>query len=141
MRSLRPLPDPCNKVAARPSCNRDTPEQRRDGRRWYQRARCGAGDGDIFVDGVNGYSLWTSYVSSAAARLSAKERSSERTSFHCRALLPPLLLADDDPFRITAIRSLSSPSLNGFGRTGIPGIPPVRRSSAYPVISNPLSPG
>jgi hypothetical protein len=64
------------RCAVRPSCNRDTPEQRRDGRRWYQRARI-AVSSTTFVDGVNGYSLWTSYVSSAAARLSAKERSSE----------------------------------------------------------------
>jgi hypothetical protein len=50
------------RCAVPPSCNRDGPEQRRDGRRWYQRARCSAGDGDIFIDGVNGYSHRTCYV-------------------------------------------------------------------------------
>ena len=120
--------------------SRDGLEQRRDGRRWYHRARCSAGDGDIFVDGVNGYSHRTCYVLQLLLACPRKRKSTARTSFHCRALPPPPL-ADDDSFRIAATRSLSSATLNGFGRTGIPAIPPVRRTSAYPVISNPLSPG
>jgi hypothetical protein len=66
----------------------------------------------------------------------------ERTaSSQCIALPPVALSSDDEPCNISAIRLLSSATLNGFARRGIAEIPPVRRASAYPVISNALSSG
>ena len=70
------------------------------------------------------------------------ERVIERTaSSQCIALPPVALSSDDEPCNISAIRLLSSATLNGFARRGIAEIPPVRRASAYPVISNVLSSG
>ena len=66
----------------------------------------------------------------------------ERTaSSQCIALPPVALSSDDEPRKISAIRLLSSATLNGFARRGIAEMPPVRRASAYPVISNALSSG
>jgi hypothetical protein len=82
-------------------------------------------------NGLRWSSAWEVRVSQPSARASSQGR----------AFRPPALSPDDDPFKISAIRLPSSAALNGFDRTGIPEIPPGRSASAYPVISNALSPG
>src|SRR6267154_3750694 len=53
----------------------------------------------------------------------------------------PTLSQGDSSFRISAIRLLSSATLNGLGRMGTPQTPLWRSASAYPVMSKVLSPG
>jgi hypothetical protein len=67
--------------------------------------------------------------------------SASNATFQYRVSRLPALSPSDNSPKISAIRLLSSATLNGFARIGTPGTPLLRSASTCPVISNVLSPG